>query len=133
MDGQHPNYLNLHGIDPSRIEPARIDRAPGFDSVRAGQGVKKLIPLGKMTAEWAGADYMVRRDGVPIGRLEKPAGQREWVYEGSLGINISELDTWYRVVEDVMDALSIWFGVLNEGMRTTENTEGTEAEVEKHG
>lgn len=41
MDGQHPNYLNLHGIDPSRIEPARIDRAPGFDSVRGGQAKRQ--------------------------------------------------------------------------------------------
>ena len=36
MKDNMPNYLNYHGIDPGRVEPARVDRAPGFDSIRPG-------------------------------------------------------------------------------------------------
>lgn len=36
MNDNLPNYLNYHGIDPSRVEPARrIDTPPGNDSIRA--------------------------------------------------------------------------------------------------
>ena len=30
------NYLNMHNIDPGRVEPARIDAPPGNDSIRPG-------------------------------------------------------------------------------------------------
>lgn len=35
MKDNYPNYLNLHNIDPARIEPAHIDNPPGFDSIRS--------------------------------------------------------------------------------------------------
>ena len=43
-----PNYLNMHNIDPGRIEPACIDTPPGNDSIRPGQS--KVV---KMTREEA--------------------------------------------------------------------------------
>ena len=48
MRDNMPNYLNMHNIDPSRIEPARIDTPPGNDSIRPGQS--KVV---KMTREEA--------------------------------------------------------------------------------
>lgn len=34
MKDNFPNYLNYHGIDPGRVEPARVDNSPGNDSIR---------------------------------------------------------------------------------------------------
>lgn len=34
MRDDYPNYLNMHNIDPARIEPVRIDTPPGNDSIR---------------------------------------------------------------------------------------------------
>ena len=52
-----PNYLNMHNIDPCRIEPARIDTPPGNDSIRPRQCIEKVGVAGsgsrpaKMTIE----------------------------------------------------------------------------------
>ena len=57
----YPNYLNPHNIDPGRIEPAHIDQAPGFDSIRPGQKTEKLDylpgisvkPIERVGGDWA--------------------------------------------------------------------------------
>ena len=36
MRDNMPNYLNMHNIDPGRVEAARIDAPPGNDSIRPG-------------------------------------------------------------------------------------------------
>lgn len=77
MDG-HPNYLNYHGIDPSRIEPAkhfveadkmgRIDRAPGNDSIRPGQAGEPP----QMTAKQAARVIKAMGKHIVDGREPRP-------------------------------------------------------------
>lgn len=57
MRDNMPNYLNMHNIDPGRIEPARIDTPPGNDSIRPGMNIGTIGVAGagrrpaKMTME----------------------------------------------------------------------------------
>ena len=42
-----PNYLDMHNIDPGRVEPAHIDAPPGFDSIRPGKNIGTVAVVGR--------------------------------------------------------------------------------------